>query len=172
MPCSLFTDRQTLKWMQGTPFQDFRNVSFNLSSRISQIGTINLKKSKQVTVVQLNKRQLQWGIHQLLIFWGGGCPSTVHTPTPLPLFPFAGVCQPIKSNEHYLLVRSMDTSSLPSTRREIFSIITLLGFFSSEKMQNMYVIRRKMMQNTKCSTLSNYANHNSFNLDRSSFRHS
>ena len=31
------TDRQTRKWIQRTPFQGFRNFSFNLSSRIGPI---------------------------------------------------------------------------------------------------------------------------------------
>ena len=32
------TDKQTQKWIQRTPFQGFRNVSFNLSSRIGPIS--------------------------------------------------------------------------------------------------------------------------------------
>ena len=35
------TDRHTRKWIHRTPFQGFRNFSFNLSSRISPTGMID-----------------------------------------------------------------------------------------------------------------------------------
>ena len=45
------TDRQTRKWIQRTPFQGFRNFSFNLSSRIGPIDKAVMMMMKIVNVI-------------------------------------------------------------------------------------------------------------------------